>query len=154
MVFLTHFPCFVNNIFQLLLRDVRAWLCISTYVGKVRAEKKEMARTEEERVVGNESSSDEKNDLVEEIQQVIESVVQFGDYRRTQRKESHNLVRRFKLMLPLLEELRDLPQPFPEIGVAWLTKLKDALLLAKDLLKLCSQGSKIHLVIFLPSTFI
>ncbi|KHN29326.1 U-box domain-containing protein 15 [Glycine soja] len=48
-------------------------------------------------------------------------------------------------MLPLLEELRDLPQPFPEIGVAWLTKLKDALLLAKDLLKLCSQGSKIHL---------
>ncbi|RDX61251.1 U-box domain-containing protein 15, partial [Mucuna pruriens] len=99
-----------------------------------------------ERNNSNESTRpEEKPDPVEEIQRVIESMVQFGEYRRTQRKECHNLVRRFKLMLPLLEELRDLPQPFPQSGVVWLTKLKDALFFAKDLLKLCSQGSKIHL---------
>ncbi|XP_027352897.1 U-box domain-containing protein 15 [Abrus precatorius] len=92
--------------------------------------------------------------MVEEIQRVIESVVQFGEYRRTQRKESHNLVRRFKLMLPLLEDLRDIPQPFPQNGIVWLTKLKDALLSAKDLLKLCSQGSKIHLAMECESVMI
>lgn len=100
--------------------------------------------TEEER---NDDSPEQECDPVEEIQKIIESMVQFGEFRKTQRKESHNLVRRFKLMLPLLEELRDLSQPYPEIGVAWLNKLKDALLMAKDLLRLCSQGSKIHLVI-------
>lgn len=109
---------------------------------------------EEERDVSSDELSEEKYDPVEEIQRVIQSIVQFGEYRRTQRKESHNLVRRFKLMLPLWEELRDLPQPFPEIGVTWLTKVKDVLLFAKDLLKLCSQGSKIHLVKFLSRFFI
>ncbi|KAJ1375515.1 Zinc finger, RING/FYVE/PHD-type [Sesbania bispinosa] len=50
-------------------------------------------------------------------------------------------------MLPLMEDLRDLQQPIPQNGVAWLIKLKDALLSAKDLLRLCSQGSKIHLAL-------
>ncbi|KAK7295120.1 hypothetical protein RJT34_18024 [Clitoria ternatea] len=86
-------------------------------------------------------------DIVEEIQQIIESAVQFGEYRWMNRKESHNLVRRFKLMLPLLEDLRDLPPHVPQNGVVWLTNLKDALLFSKDLLTLCSQGSKIHLVL-------
>ncbi|KAK2415708.1 U-box domain-containing protein [Trifolium repens] len=85
--------------------------------------------------------------VVVEIQHVIESVVQFGEYRRTQRKESHNLARRFKHMLPLMEDLRDLQQPVPQNGVVWLRNLRDALLLAKELLKLCSQGSKIHLAL-------
>lgn len=84
--------------------------------------------------------------VVDEIQRVMESVVQFGEYRRTRRKESHNLARRFKHMLPLMEELRDLQQPVPQDGVVWLIKLRDSLSFAKDLLKLCSQGSKIHLV--------
>ena len=83
---------------------------------------------------------------VEEIQRVIESVAQFGEYRRTQRRECHNLVRRFKLMLPLMEELRDLIEPVPDKGMAWLRNLRDALLCAKELLRLCSEGSKIHLV--------
>ncbi|KAG4925606.1 hypothetical protein JHK87_051146 [Glycine soja] len=106
-----------------------------------------MTTMEEERDVSSDELSEGKYDPVEEIQRVIQSIVQFGEYRRTQRKESHNLVRRFKLMLPLWEELRDLPQPFPEIGVTWLSKVKDVLLFAKDLLKLCSQGSKIHLAL-------
>jgi len=98
--------------------------------------------------MGNDSDeSDEEYDPVEDVQRVIESVVQIGDYRRPQRRECHNLVRRFKLMLPILEELRDIPQPFTKNGVAWLVKFKEALLYAKDLLQLCSQGSKIYLVI-------
>lgn len=84
--------------------------------------------------------------VVEEIQGLIESVVQFGEYRRTQRKESHNLARRFKHMLPLMEDLRDLCHPAPRKGVVWLKNLRDALFFARELLKLCSQGSKIHLV--------
>ncbi|KAK7243306.1 hypothetical protein RIF29_38099 [Crotalaria pallida] len=95
----------------------------------------------------DDESEDDEPDLVEEIQRVIESVAQFGEYRRTQRKECHNLVRRFKLLLPLVEEVRDLAEPIPEKGVAWLRNLRCALLYAKELLKLCSQGSKIHLAL-------
>ncbi|KAH1137958.1 hypothetical protein GYH30_027806 [Glycine max] len=102
---------------------------------------------EEERDVSSYELSEEKYDPLEEIHRVIQSVVQFDEYRRTQRKESHNLVRRFKFMLLLWEELHDLLQPFLEIGVTWLTKVKDVLLFTKDLLKLCSQGSKIHLAL-------
>ncbi|CAK8542397.1 unnamed protein product [Lathyrus sativus] len=85
--------------------------------------------------------------VVEEIQQVIESVVQFGEYRKMQRKESQILARRFKHMLPLMEDLRELHQPVPQNGLVWLKNLRDALLFAKDLLKLCNQGSKIHLAL-------
>ena len=96
----------------------------------------------------NENEEEECNAVVvvEEIQGLIESVVQFGEYRRTKRKESHNLARRFKHMLPLMEDLRDLRHPAPRNGVVWLKNLRDALFFAKELLKLCSQGSKIHLV--------
>ncbi|KAL5138285.1 U-box domain-containing protein 15 [Glycine soja] len=106
-----------------------------------------MYQMEEERDVSSYELSEEKYDPLEEIHRVIQSVVQFDEYRRTQRKESHNLVRRFKFMLLLWEELHDLLQPFLEIGVTWLTKVKDVLLFTKDLLKLCSQGSKIHLAL-------
>ncbi|XP_061361232.1 U-box domain-containing protein 15 [Gastrolobium bilobum] len=95
----------------------------------------------------NESGESTRSEEVEEIQRVIESVVQIGEYRRTQRKECHNLVRRFKLMLPLMEDLRGLQQPIHENGLVWLRNLNDALLCAKDLLTNCSQGSKIHLAL-------
>ncbi|CAN6582384.1 unnamed protein product [Malus baccata var. baccata] len=75
---------------------------------------------------------------------VIEYVAQIGDYRRTQRKECYNLVRRMKLLLPLFEETRELDEPIPERGAAWLANL--ILLMAKKLLKTCHEGSKIYLV--------
>ncbi|KAJ7966970.1 RING-type E3 ubiquitin transferase [Quillaja saponaria] len=86
-------------------------------------------------------------DVVQEILAVIESVAQLGDYRRTQRKESYNLVRRMKLLLPLIEEIRDLETPIPEKGLDWLCNLKKALVLVKKLLKLCNEGSKIYLAL-------
>ena len=76
-----------------------------------------MYQMEEERDVSSYELSEDKYDPLEEIHRVIQSVVQFDEYRRTQRKESHNLVRHFKFMLLLWEELHDLLQPFPEIGV-------------------------------------
>lgn len=100
---------------------------------------------EEVNVLG-ESNQPEKFNVVQEIVGVIESVAQFGDYRRTQKKECYGVVRRMKLLLPLFEEIRDLERPIPETGIAWLCNLKKALLLAKKLLKTCNEGSKIYLV--------
>ena len=118
-----------------------------------------MEGTEEERKENAEQESnhsdqsahqEEESDavvVVDEIQRIIESVVQFGDYRRTQRKESHTLARRFKHMLPLMEDLREIHDTVPQNGVVWLRNLRDSLFYAKELLKLCSQGSKIHLAL-------
>jgi hypothetical protein len=100
---------------------------------------------EEINVLG-ESNQPEKLNVVQEIVGVIESVAQFGDYRRTQKKECYGVVRRMKHLLPLFEEIRDLERSIPETGIAWLCNLKKALLLAKKLLKTCNEGSKIYLV--------
>lgn len=77
---------------------------------------------------------------------IIESIAQFGDYRRTQRKERHGLVRRLKLLLPLIEEIKDLDSPIPEAAMTCLVNLKKGLLMANKLLKMCNEGSKIYLV--------
>lgn len=137
----------------------RAW-CMAQVKAMEGESREENAAETEPNDSASEStrSEDEASEavvVVEEIQRTIELVVQFGEYRRTQRKESHNLARRFKLMLPLMEELRDLPHDHvPQTGVVWLKNLRDALLTAKDLLRLCSQGSKIHLVIHFPPSLL
>ncbi|KAF7829484.1 U-box domain-containing protein 15 [Senna tora] len=89
----------------------------------------------------------EESEAVEEIQRVLESVAQFGEYRRAHRKECHTLARRLKILLPIVEEIRDLGPNIPKEGIAWLNDLKDALLFSKKLLKLCSEGSKIQLAL-------
>lgn len=90
---------------------------------------------------------DEPSDVLQDLVGLVESVAQFGDYRRTQRKEACGLVRRMKLLLPLLEELRDLETPIPENAIASLLDLKKAFIFSKKLLKTCNEGSKIYLVI-------
>lgn len=101
-----------------------------------------------EEIESNESSPQAAIDVVQEILSVIELVARFGDYRRTHRKECYGLVRRMKLLLPFLEEIRDIDGPICEMGIACLSKLKKALVLAKKLLKTCNEGSKIYLVRF------
>ncbi|KAF5747233.1 hypothetical protein HS088_TW06G01414 [Tripterygium wilfordii] len=93
-------------------------------------------------------------DLVQEITSVIESVAQLSDYRRTQRRECNGLVRRMKLLLPFLDEIRDLDLPISETGIDCLSKLKRALLMAKKLLKTCNEGSKIYLAVESEATMI
>ncbi|KAI8549054.1 hypothetical protein RHMOL_Rhmol07G0321500 [Rhododendron molle] len=88
-----------------------------------------------------------KMDVIQELVALIEAVQSIGDFRRTQRKEAHSLVRRLKLLLPLLEEIRDIDTLIPEAGMTCLCNLKHAFLAAKKLLKMCTEGSKIYLAL-------
>ncbi|KAL0366482.1 UNVERIFIED_CONTAM: hypothetical protein Sradi_3538300 [Sesamum radiatum] len=95
------------------------------------------------------SSPRERGDenVVEEILEIIESAKAIGDYRKTQKKECHNLVRRMKL-LPLLEEIKDVDRAtIPEAAIACLKKLRRAFRSARKFLKLCHAGSKIYLTL-------
>lgn len=96
--------------------------------------------------ISNVSNTPDESDVIQEMMNVIESVGLFGDYRRTQKKECLNLVRRMKLLVPLLEEIRELDGPIPDVTSKCLRGLKKALVSAKKLLKLCHDGSKIYLV--------
>lgn len=92
-----------------------------------------------------ESPADEA-DVLEEIVGVIESAAQFGNYRRTQRKDCYSLMRQLKLLLPLIEEIRHHDEPILKAGTAALWSVKKALAIAMKLLKTCNEGSKIYLV--------
>ncbi|KAL9674502.1 hypothetical protein QQ045_030774 [Rhodiola kirilowii] len=85
---------------------------------------------------------------VEEVMEVIEAVECYGAFRRTQKKECLNLVRKMKLLMPLLEEIRDGETvSFSSRELRSLGSLKKALLSAKKLLKYCNYGSKIFLAL-------
>lgn len=88
---------------------------------------------------------DDRSSLVDDLVGAVEMAAQFGDYRRTQRKECNNLVRRMKLLLPLFEELRDFDSPIADNHFPRFCKLKKALVIAKKLLRSCNEGSKIYL---------
>ncbi|MBA0581145.1 U-box domain-containing protein 15 [Gossypium raimondii] len=98
----------------------------------------------ERQIVMDSSSSSE---LVREMMEVIETVGSYAGFRVTQRKECLNLVRRLKLLVPLLEEIKELDYSVSGLGLAFnsLLNLKKALLGAKKLLKNCNYGSKIYL---------
>lgn len=83
-------------------------------------------------------SMGERN-LVRQMVQMIENVGSYGGFRKTPRKECLNLVRRLRLLIPLLEELDS------DEALCYLDSLNKALLAAKKLLKTCISGSKIFL---------
>ncbi|KAG8369277.1 hypothetical protein BUALT_Bualt15G0134700 [Buddleja alternifolia] len=94
------------------------------------------------------SSDDNNNNVVDDIIATIESVKAIGEFRRTQRKECLNLVRRLKLFLPLLEEIRDVEwTTIPDAAIVCLKKLKRAFHSAKKFLKMCHAGSKLYLAL-------
>ncbi|OVA00605.1 Armadillo [Macleaya cordata] len=103
--------------------------------------------TMEKRTVSNGSShgSQEETTVIQEMIDLIEAVGLFGDYRRSQKKDSFNLVRRMKLLVPLLEEIKEIEKPIPDEALKCLCNLKKALNCAKKLLKTCNEGSKIFL---------
>lgn len=88
--------------------------------------------------------SKENAELVTEMVEVIEKVGSYVGFRMTQRKECLNLVRRLKLLVPLLEEIRELDS---DDALSCLLNLKNALFAAKKLLKNCNSGSKIYLAL-------
>ncbi|KAL6207637.1 hypothetical protein ACLB2K_018594 [Fragaria x ananassa] len=97
----------------------------------------------EERDGGGETAED----VIQAVESVIQSAASFGEYRRTQRKECYNLLRRMRLLLPLFEEVRELEIPVTDKGIDWMLELKKVLVMAKKLLKFCHKGSKIYLAI-------
>lgn len=89
----------------------------------------------------------EENDVIKELKEVIEEVGVYEDYRKTQRKECFSLVRRMKLLVPLLEEISQLGTLIPYEATKCLCSLRKVLKSAKKLLKSCNHGSKIYLAI-------
>lgn len=94
---------------------------------------------------GVSSSLNECDLAVKELMQVIDTIGSYGGFRKTQRKECLNMVRRLKLLVPLLEEIRELDRQVSIEASNCLANLKKALLAAKKLLKDCNYGSKIYL---------
>lgn len=85
-------------------------------------------------------------EVVKEMVELIEKVGSYVGFRNTQRKECLNLVRRLKLLTPLLEEIKELDPSIPNAALSALVNLKKALLASKKVLKTCNSGSKIFLV--------
>lgn len=83
----------------------------------------------------------------EEMVEMIEKMGSYSDFRKTQRKECLNLVRRLKLLTPLLEEIRELHPSISDHAFNHLVGLKKALLASKKLLKACNSISKIFLAL-------
>ncbi|KAB5561664.1 hypothetical protein DKX38_006621 [Salix brachista] len=108
---------------------------------------KVMERGEKAGVSSSSNGGDEVC-VVKEMMDVIDTVGSYVGYRRTQRKECLNLVRRLKLLVPLLEEIKEIDHH--KLGSTAglktsLVNLKKSLLGAKKLLKKCGCGSKIYL---------
>lgn len=91
----------------------------------------------------------EVRNVAEELISVTEYVKSIREYYKMARKECNIMVRRLQLILPLLEEIKDMEKPavLPKSAVDCLEKLKFAFLSAKTLLTTCHSGSKIYLVL-------
>ncbi|XVE93997.1 hypothetical protein REPUB_Repub01dG0242400 [Reevesia pubescens] len=89
----------------------------------------------------------QESEVVRELMEVIETIGSYTGFRKTQRKECLNLVRRLKLLVPFLEEMRELDDKsaVSGVGLISLANLKKALFGAKKLLKNCNYGGKIYL---------
>ncbi|EEF36572.1 U-box domain-containing protein 15 [Ricinus communis] len=98
-------------------------------------------------VSSSSNGGDDKNNMVRDMIDCIETVGSYPGYRRTQKKECLNLVRRLKLLVPLLEEIKETDKLVSTDSLSCLSNLKKALLAAKKLLKKCSFGSKIYLAL-------
>ncbi|GFQ01856.1 U-box domain-containing protein 15 [Phtheirospermum japonicum] len=80
--------------------------------------------------------------------ETIEKVGSYSSFRKTQRKECLNLVRRLKLLTPLLEEVKEVkPSSISTEALCKLVDLNKSLLSSKKLLKTCNFGSKIFLAL-------
>ncbi|KAG2706200.1 hypothetical protein I3843_05G083100 [Carya illinoinensis] len=93
------------------------------------------------------SKEGDESDVVKESMELIETVGSYVGFRKTQRKECLSLVRRLKLLVPLLEEFRELGTSVSGKVLNCLADLRKALLAAKKLLKHCNYGSKIYLAL-------
>ncbi|XP_074358875.1 U-box domain-containing protein 15 isoform X2 [Apium graveolens] len=87
----------------------------------------------------------DQSHVINELIGVIAYVKAIADFRITQKTPSCCLIRRLKLLIPLLQEIRDLDSPLPDECFICLRKFHKAFHSARKLLKACSVGSKIYL---------
>lgn len=88
-----------------------------------------------------------KSELAQTLIESVNEIASISDHRTPMKKQCGNLSRRLKLLLPMLEEIRDCKESIPEeMVMKALLSLKESLLHAKDLLTFVSQVSKIYLV--------
>ncbi|KAL7118441.1 hypothetical protein ACP275_02G001400 [Erythranthe tilingii] len=98
--------------------------------------------------------------VVNEMVDMIEKAGSYVGFRKTHKKECINLVRRLKLLMPLLEEIKDMMMMItahhqPSISnydddaelACWLLHLKKSLSSSTKLLKTCYSASKIFLAL-------
>ncbi|KAF9665506.1 hypothetical protein SADUNF_Sadunf16G0129900 [Salix dunnii] len=87
-------------------------------------------------------------EVVEILIKTVNEIASISDYRYTVKKQYCNLARRLKLLIPMLEEIRDIKDSIiPQQTLKALAMLKQALDSAKDLLMFGCEGSKIYLVL-------
>ncbi|CAL9234731.1 unnamed protein product [Arabidopsis halleri] len=88
----------------------------------------------------------EKHKLAQTLIDSINEIASISDHHTPMKKHCGNLSRRLKLLIPMLEEIRENQESSSEVVKALLS-LKESLLPAKDLLSFVSQVSKIYLVL-------
>ncbi|XP_057956067.1 U-box domain-containing protein 13-like [Malania oleifera] len=85
--------------------------------------------------------------LAQSLLDIVNEISAISDFRGTVKKQYCNLARRLKLLTPMFEEIRDSKEPIPPDCVKVFVSLKEALELARELLRFGSQGSKIYMVL-------
>jgi hypothetical protein len=96
-----------------------------------------------------EATEVEEEAVGEVLEQLVEEIAAFSDFRNAYRRQFCNLSRRIRLLAPMLEEAKEAPKPLPVASEAALRRLGEALRGARELLRLGISGSKIFLVGFL-----
>lgn len=88
-----------------------------------------------------------KTELAKILIESVKEIASISDHRPPMKIHCAHLSRRLKLLLPMLEEIRDWKNSLPEESMMKaLLSLRESLLHAKDLLIYISQLSKIYLV--------
>ncbi|XP_077246322.1 plant U-Box 15 [Tasmannia lanceolata] len=95
----------------------------------------------------NVTKAQDENYMTQGMIYIISSVGSFVDFQRMQRKECFNLIRRMKMLLPLLEEIQEIEEPLSVEAITCLSNLKKVLSSARKLLRNCNEGSKIYLAL-------
>eukprot|EP00249_Psilotum_nudum_P018897 c27008_g1_i1 orf=278-1879(+) len=85
--------------------------------------------------------------IIQSLISAVNEIALIGEYRKVIKRECANLTRRVKLLGPLFEDIREFRGYIPERALAFLGSLDRALQSAKELLRLCHDGSKIYLVL-------
>ncbi|KAF2568412.1 hypothetical protein F2Q68_00027635 [Brassica cretica] len=89
-----------------------------------------------------------KTELAKILIESVKEIASISDHRPPMKIHCAHLSRRLKLLLPMLEEIRDCKNSLPEESMMKaLLSLRESLLHAKDLLIYISQVSKIYLVL-------